>query len=101
MKQPSPIVFAMPACAQAQDSVLHAIDVRVVGPDPDLQTAFAKTQAYGTQALVAPENAIIGVYAAQIAERSPLRAVLQPSFRSRHCVAQTWSLTWVLQAVWA
>jgi putative tryptophan/tyrosine transport system substrate-binding protein len=54
----------------AQEAGLHAIVVRVAGPEPDLQMAFAKMQEDGTQALVALENPIIGVNAAQIAERA-------------------------------
>jgi putative ABC transport system substrate-binding protein len=60
------------ACMRAaQEAGLHAIDVRVAGPEPDLQMAFAKMREDGTQALVALENPIIGVHAAQIAERTP------------------------------
>src|SRR5215218_933960 len=44
--------------------------VRIAGPEPDLQMAFAKTQEDDTQALVALENPIIGVHAAQVAERA-------------------------------
>ncbi|MHC2462480.1 ABC transporter substrate-binding protein [Bradyrhizobium embrapense] len=54
----------------AREAGLHAIDVRVVGPEPDLQTAFARMRQDGTQALVALENPIIGVHAVQIAERA-------------------------------
>jgi putative ABC transport system substrate-binding protein len=54
----------------AHEAGLHAIVVRVAGPEPDLQTAFAKMQEDGTQAIVALENPIIGVNAAQIAERA-------------------------------
>jgi putative tryptophan/tyrosine transport system substrate-binding protein len=54
----------------AQEAGLHAIVVRVAGPEPDLQMAFAKMQEDGTQALVALENPIIGVHAGQIAERA-------------------------------
>lgn len=54
----------------AQKAGLHAIDVRVAGPQPDLLTAFAKMREDGTQALVALENPIIGVNAAQIAEHA-------------------------------
>ncbi|WP_375778661.1 ABC transporter substrate-binding protein [Bradyrhizobium sp. ma5] len=54
----------------AQKAGMHAIDVRVVGPEPDLHTAFARMREDGTQALVALENPIIGVHAAQIAERA-------------------------------
>jgi putative ABC transport system substrate-binding protein len=54
----------------AQEAGLHAIVVRVAGPEPDLQMAFAKMQEDSTQALVALENPIIGVHAAQIAERA-------------------------------
>ncbi|MBR1178008.1 hypothetical protein JQ617_28880 [Bradyrhizobium sp. KB893862 SZCCT0404] len=49
---------------------MHAIDVRVIGPEPDLQTAFARMREDDTQALQALENPIIGVHAAQIAERA-------------------------------
>ena len=54
----------------AQKAGLHAIDVRVSGPEPDLQTAFARLREDGTQALLGLENPIIGVHAAQIAERA-------------------------------
>ena len=54
----------------AQEAGLDAIVLRVVGPEPDLQTAFAKMREDGTQALVALENPIIGVHASQIAERA-------------------------------
>jgi putative ABC transport system substrate-binding protein len=54
----------------AQEAGLHAIVVRVAGPEPDLQMAFAKMREDGTQALVALENPIIGVHASQIAERA-------------------------------
>ena len=54
----------------AHEAGLHAIVVRVAGPEPDLQTAFAKMQEDGTQAIVALENPIIGVNATQIAERA-------------------------------
>ncbi|MBW7969055.1 ABC transporter substrate-binding protein [Bradyrhizobium sp. BR 10289] len=54
----------------AQEAGLRAIDVRVGGAEPDLQMAFARMREYGTQALVALENPIIGVHAAQIAERA-------------------------------
>jgi len=54
----------------AQEAGLHAIVVRVAGPEPDLQMAFSKMQEDGTQALVGLENPIIGVHAAQIAERA-------------------------------
>ncbi|MCC8974314.1 hypothetical protein H8B01_28585 [Bradyrhizobium sp. Cham227] len=40
----------------AQEASLHAIDVRVAGPEPDLQAAFARMREDGTQALVALEN---------------------------------------------
>jgi putative tryptophan/tyrosine transport system substrate-binding protein len=54
----------------AQEAGLHAIVLRVVGPEPDLQMAFAKMREDGTQALVALANPIIGVHASQIAERA-------------------------------
>jgi putative tryptophan/tyrosine transport system substrate-binding protein len=54
----------------AQEAGPHAIVVRVAGPEPDLQMAFTKMQEDGTQALVALENPIVGVHAAQIAERA-------------------------------
>jgi len=54
----------------AQEAGLHAIDVRVAGPEPNLQMTFANMREDGTQALVALENPIIGVHAAQIAERA-------------------------------
>ena len=54
----------------AQEAGLHAIVVRVAGPEPDLQMAFTKMHEDATQALVALENPIIGVHASQIAERA-------------------------------
>lgn len=54
----------------AREAGLHAIDLRVAGPTPDLHSAFAKMHKDGTQALIALENPIIGVHAAEIAERA-------------------------------
>jgi putative ABC transport system substrate-binding protein len=54
----------------AQDAGLRATVLRIVGPAPDLEGAFANIRQDGAQAIVALEHPAIGANARKIAERS-------------------------------
>ncbi len=54
----------------AGDFGLHATLLRVIGPDPDLEGAFAKLRQEHAQAVVALEQPAIGASARKIAERA-------------------------------
>ena len=54
----------------AQDAGLRATVLRIVGPAPDLEGAFASIRQDGAQAIVALEHPAIGANARKIAERA-------------------------------